>query len=271
MMNHFKLGFKQAIESIKRNKILFSVLIFLQFLFLIIFILNLVGYHLKILDSAQIIVDAMESADYSLETMGDNEMFLQEISGLLASYQELEKDVINLLLTSLGIFLLFNGTIWLGTHYLVHKENIKHIIKKAVKLVYSFIIITCSYSLIIYFFLIPRAMFEYKDVVPLIRDILLISAPFYYLLLISFTSLDISWKVFFKKMYHNGIKKAPYALSIILLTFLLLSGLFYISYNFLEERSSIFLILALILFPIILVISRIVLLCTLNKHENYNN
>src|SRR3989344_3541675 len=159
MINQFKIGFKQAIETIKKNKILFLALIFLQFLFLIIFVLNLVGYHLKILDSAQVIVDAMESADYSLETMGDNEMFLQEISGLLASYQELEKDIINLLLSSLGIFLLFNGGIWLLTHYLVNKENIKHIIKKAVKLVCSVIIITCSYSLIIYFFLIPRAMF----------------------------------------------------------------------------------------------------------------
>ena len=271
MMNNLKSGFKQAIELIKKRKVLFSILILLQLLFLIIFLFNLFGYHLKILDSAQVIVDAMETADYSLESLGDNELFLQEISMVLASYQELEKDIINLLLTSLAIYLLFNGSIWLLTHHLVQKESLKHMGRKAVKLVCSLAVIVGSYSLLIYFFLIPRAMFEYQDVSSLIRDLVLISIPFYYLLLVSFASLEVSWKAFFKKVYLNGIKKLPQVLIIVSLAFLLLSSLLYVSYNFLEQRSSMLLILSLILIPIILVISRIMLLCTLTEHENHTN
>ena len=269
-MNPLKSGFKQAMEHIRKRKVLFSILILLQLLFLIIFLFNLFGYHLKILDSAQIIVEAMETADYSLESMGDNELFLQEISTVLASYQELEKDIINLLLTSLALFLLFNGSIWLLTHHLVKKENFKQISKKAVRLIISFAAIIGSYFLTIYFVLIPRAIFEYQEIAPLIRDILLMSAPFYYLLLVSFASLDVSWKAFFKKIYLNGVKKLPLVLIIVIGAFFILSGLFYVSYNFLEQRSSVLLLLALILVPIIIVFSRILLLCALTKHENHN-
>src|SRR3989338_8091778 len=149
---YLKRGLKETFSSVKRHKLIFILLVILQLLALITFSYTFIIYQVKILENAQGITEAMQNANFNPDSIQACEPFIKDIYSVYQNYDSLLKQIYQLLLWLFLLFIIFNGLLWIGVHYML-----KEISKKfsftgtAIKFLASSFILILPLMLLFYF------------------------------------------------------------------------------------------------------------------------
>tara|TARA_Y100000310_G_C20642624_1_gene794816 strand:- start:327 stop:1106 length:780 start_codon:yes stop_codon:yes gene_type:complete len=258
---YLKRGFHNTIQAIKRHKTVFISLIVLQLIILILFSYLIVTYQVKILENSQEITQALQEANYNPDSIQAGEPFLKDIALVYNNYNSMMDDIGQLILWLLGIFILFNGLIWILTHYILKKTNL---IQTAIKFIASTIVLLGPITIVFYIILT-----KYVTTLALTWKILLIVfAIVYYFLLVSFAFLNIkSWKKFVKRIFILSIKKIHWTLLVLIINLILIAisiASIYYTINIIYLNM-----IFMLLFATILIITKIFWISCLNEKNNH--
>ena len=260
---YLKRGLREVISSVKRHKLIFILLIILQLLSLIAFSYTIIIYQVKILENAKGITEAMQKANFNPDSIQAGEPFIKDIYSVYQNYDSLLKQIYQLLLWLFLLFIIFNGLLWIGVHYML-----KEISKKfsftgtAIKFLASSFILILPLMLLFYFIFKNNIAFlsSYG------RALFILTGIVYYLLLISLAFIHVqSWKEFLKQILTKGFKRIHLTLIVLLLNLMLISGSIFLIY--LASEQIILSIITIVLLGIVLIISRIFWLACLQEED----
>ncbi len=258
-MNYLKRGFKYTFQAIRKNKLIFLLLLALQIITLVSLAFSSVHYQVKIFEDLEKVVGPLEQANYDAESIKAGEPFMENIYEVYMSYKSMTKNIYEFALLLLGIFLILNGASWVLTHQLL-KTKLKEIPQQWLKFIISTLALIVPFLIICYLLIKGlTAIGIGLESFGVIAQILVYSSfVLYYFLLVSFTFIDYkSWKTFLKKFYFCSIKKIYLTLIVLLINLILfLASLYLIYINLSNERFPLMMLFSLI-FVIVLVILRI--------------
>lgn len=277
-MNYINTGLKKTLNAIKKNKGLFLIIVLLQIIFVTSLVLVGTNYQGKILENAQKIIEPLQNSNLDAESIKAGNPFTTEIALVYENYNSMMKNITILMGWLLVILGLLNGLIWILSHQLLKKRNLKGHLKIWLKLIISSTIImgvfiSISYAILISILRIDPPLNSLLFVIQVLSYIFIL---FYYFQLISFALVDLPWKLFVKKWFLISIKKVHQSLLILLINLVLifltvLSIYFTVNY----EKSVTLLLFTGILFVGILVLTRIFWIASIQalveKHEKNHN
>jgi hypothetical protein len=267
-MSFLKRGFKGSVKAIKDHKLLFLSIIVLQIILISMLSYVSFNYQLKIIEGAQEVIEPLNNANYDQESLQAGQPFTKDIVQIYTGYKTMMKNIVEYILWLSGIFLLINGAIWLLIYRMFEKKNW---LKQAVKYVTSSLIFMVPFFTICYFILkgflsIDIAPEAFASVIQVMSIVFLV---IYYFLLIGFSQLHVKrWKNFVKSYYKIGIKKILYPLTVLVInwSFIFLAGWF-IYLTAMNEVHLIIMFLALMFLVIVLTLSKIFWIASLNSIE----
>ena len=246
---YLKRGLQQTFQAIRKHKVIFVLLIVLQLLFLIILSYLIIDYQVKILEDAQEITQAVQNANYNPDSIQAGEPFLKDIFVVYNNYDSMMDNIGQFILWLFFLFILFNGLIWVGAHYLFKKTKV---IKEALKFLVSTVVLLGP-LLIIFYIILKKYINVLSSSWWILLTLFIIA---YYLLLVSFAFLNLkSWKQFVKKIFVVGIKKIHLILLVLITNLVLISlsiALIYVTFNQIYISM-----ITILLFVITLILTRI--------------
>ena len=258
-MNYLKRGLKNTYQAIKKHKLLFFSLIILQIILIVVTSMVTLEYQIKILDNTKGIMEPIEQGNYDSTSIQEGELFTQDTLKIYQSYRSLTKNLLHYCLWILGIFIIFNGGLWILVHSFFERKNFHETMHAYLKFFFSTIISIIPFFIIAYYFL--KKMVEeisVTNVSQLIQNTSYALIIVYFFLLIAFAFIDVrSWKLFFKKWFKVGIKNIHKSISVLLINLTLILGSGYLIYRYLYEETFFLMILFSALFVIILVLTKI--------------
>ena len=160
---YLKRGLKKTIQAVKEHKILFILLIVIQLIFLISCSYLIVTYQVKIMQNAQDITQALENANYDPNAIQLGGQFMKDISLVYDNYNNMMEFITQFILWIFGLFILFNGLIWLGAHYMLRKTAV---IKVAVKFFVATLVMISPLLIIFYYILSKYVTAIWVNILP---------------------------------------------------------------------------------------------------------
>ena len=262
---YLKRGLKETFSSVKRHKLIFILLVILQLLALITFSYTFIIYQVKILENAQGITEAMQNANFNPDSIQAGEPFIKDIYSVYQNYDSLLEQMYQLLLWLFLLFIIFNGLLWIGSHYLFKEISRKiSFTRTAIKFL--------ALSSVLLFPLMLLFYFLFKNNITLLSTygwvLLILTGIVYYLLLVSLAFIHIkSWKEFLNQILNKGFKKIYLTLIVLIINLIIISGSIYLIY--LTSNQIILSIITVILLGIVLILTRLFWLACLQE-ENKN-
>ena len=262
---YLKRGLKETFSSVKRHKLIFILLVILQLLALITFSYTFIIYQVKILENAQGITEAMQNANFNPDSIQAGEPFIKDIYSVYQNYDSLLEQMYQLLLWLFLLFIIFNGLLWIGSHYLFKEISRKiSFTRTAIKFLASSSVLLFPLMLLFYFL--------FKNNITLLSSygwvLLILIGVVYYLLLVSLAFIHIkSWKEFLNQILNKGFKKIYLTLIVLIINLIIISGSIYLIY--LTSNQIILSIITVILLGIVLILTRLFWLACLQE-ENKN-
>lgn len=240
-MKYLYRGLQDVAERIREHKILFIVLILLQIGFIAALAYITITYQVKILNTAQQIIEPLQNANYDAESIQQGQEFISQIAGIYQAYQSLIQQIVVLALWWLGLFLIVNGTLWVLSHQILERSSWKKAGKQWIKYVLAAVVLLGPFLLAIYFILkmVIRAQIDPEKFGQILVYLLYSFGIVYYLMINAFASLNAAtWKEFAKNFLTTSIKKIHRTLPVLIINFALLSGAAYLIYYFMEINQS---------------------------------
>ncbi len=264
-MNFLKRGFNTSTKAIKKHKLLFLSIIILQIILVTILSYVSLNYQLKIIEGAQGVIEPLNDANYDQESLQAGQPFTEDIMQIYTGYKTMIRNVVEYILWLSGIFLLLNGLIWLLIYRLFGKKGW---LKQTTKYIVSSLVLTVPFFVVCYFILKTVLSLEIaiESFASIVQVMLIVFLVIYYFLLVGFSQLQIrSWNKFVKLYYSLGIKKIFYTLTVLVINwcFIALGG-YFIYLTAMYEVHLVVMLLAMLFLIIILALSKIFWLATLN-------
>src|SRR3989338_7036439 len=123
-MEYLKKGLRTTINSIKRYRLLFALIVILQIIFVVSSLALGTQYLFKILEDAQGIIVPLENANYDSQKIEQGESFTPDYASIYSNYNSMMQNVILFALWMSLLFLLFNGSIWVFSHWLLQEQQL---------------------------------------------------------------------------------------------------------------------------------------------------
>ena len=238
-MNYLKRGLHNTLNSIKKHKVLFLLIILLQIIFVVSSLWLGSLYLLKILENTQGIIGPLENANYDSQKIEQGEAFTPDYAAIYNSYQSMLKNVIIFAAGMAALFLLLNGSIWLLSHWVLQEKRswklrFKESLQFLLKAWASIFILFGPFKIISYYVLLHfiRISQSFSNVALVLKILLIASLVIYYFLLVALAAAPIlSWKQFAKMWVHASVtqfrKTVVLFLSIMLALFVSLAALYW--------------------------------------------
>lgn len=282
-MNYLTAGWTHTFQSIRKKKLLFVLLIVLQILFGVCFLYIVLKYQLKILESAQGILQQLQNANFNADTLQAGQPFLPDSLALYKSYRSLIDDIKVMVLWLAGLFLIVNGSVWIFSHYILlgkklsWKERLQMILSQWLKFAALTIAI---YGIIVVagYFLLKYLIVQEVDVDSfgrVFQILLYSSAIVYFFLAAGFSIISASsWREFLKHFFSVAIKKIHKALLLFVVNVLAIAATLFLIYRSMEYFENFPLALFFsVIFVIIVVIARLWWIACLQEltHETHHH
>ena len=261
LMEYLKKGFRNTINSVRKHKLMFVLIIVFQIAFLVSSLALGSQYLVKIVENTQGIIMPLENANYDSQKIEQGEVFTPDYAAIYSNYNSMMQNVILFALWMSLLFLLFNGSIWVFSHWLLQeqqlwrtkvKEGVLFLLKawaSAFLLLGPFTII--SYYVLLHFIRISQS---FSNVTIVLKSLLIVLVAVYFFLLVALAVASRkSWKNFALTWIRISItkfQKTIVAFFLIALTWLLGFSALYIA---IEYSESVILLLFLGLLCIVMV------------------
>lgn len=264
-----KRGLINTLKAIRNNKLLFLGLLFLQILFIIIISVVSYQYFIDIQTNIRGVMEPIEEGNYDPTSIEEGQLFTDDALIIYQSYRSLAKNVIKLSAWLLGLFIIFNGSLWIFSHwFFIEKKKASDFFRSILKYISTTIIFLLPYLIIGYFFLkmMLKRNISLSEVKVLIQIVLAIFLVFYFFMTTAFSLVNIrSWKHFLKRWYRVSIRKIYHSLPLFLLNLILITGSFYLMSIFIDDNTFFLMMLFSITFLIILITTRIFYIACLKE------
>ncbi|MBU0470029.1 MAG: hypothetical protein KKA62_01920 [Nanoarchaeota archaeon] len=288
-MDYLKKGLSSTISSIQKHKVLFGAIVLVQVVFLVLFLFLAIFYQVKIVSNAKGIIDPLQSANYDADSIEQGKPFSDDLTSIFDSYQAMIKNIRNFVFLALLLFVFFNGALWISTHWLLEerktswKQRIRLSLKMWLKFLAAIAVFVLPFFMVAYYFLVFLLRWEISltGYLTSLKVVAALSVIFYYFSIAAFALINYgSWKSFLSNLFKSSIKKVHRSLLVLIINLSLFSLSIYLIYLSVIFEASLFLLLILgFLFTVILVLTRIFWVASLNEvirkkvipHENNNN
>jgi len=257
-MNVFQKSLKEGFKAIKKHKVLFISLIVIQLFFIVFLLVVGINYQIKIYQNAQEIMLPLQQANYNSSSLQSGNPLMtdmmKQMVGITKNYQQMIKNISQMLILMLGGFLIFNGLNWSISNYMIKKGSL---LKYWGKFIIVSLVFILPISIFGYFFLYNLVGNPnwFSNGIKIVEILFLVLS---YFMIIGFCLVDKKFKSLFKKIFVLGVTKAHFILIgfFFVLAAILLSLLFvYYSTGYLS-----LMILSAIVLVIVLVLGRIYLI-----------
>lgn len=257
---------KTTLRKINDNKFLFVLLFTIQILLIITFAFTFLTFHLKILEDARGIIEPVENANFDSEQLQDGQVFLDNPYTIYQSYNAMLKDLTYLLTYLIGIFIIFNGALWMVTHKLVSRT--KFSLRPFIKFVTTFITGLLPFFLIAYLLLKNVLLSDNPtdEFSKFVKICVFIFGVIYYFLLCFFTNINTkSWKLFVRKSLNlaSDLKKT---IPVLLVNIILIGLAVYLIYYMLANQIN-QIVIGTIILILTIIITRIYWITCLNENN----
>ncbi len=276
---YLKVGLQHLWSSIRSHKILFLLLIVLQFSLIFVTLSQiLIPSLVEVAEKVDTITAGLETATLDTEQIQAGEPFLEDMILIQTAYARIMASLQKLLLLLLLCFILGNGLLWILSHQLLHpaagswKHRGKSLLQSWLKYCAASAIVFIPFLAIV-FFVLRSFILAQGDVTlfeQLIKGTGYVVAVLYYFLLIAFSGLHTSWKAFTRRIFTLGIRSSIKTLLLFGIGMALLAAVGYGLYLLVENEASFALVLfATMLFMLLLVGNRLYWIATLEvvAHE----
>ena len=270
---YLKAGLQHLWSSILRHKILFLILIALQF-GLIFFTLSqiLIPSLVEVAEKVDTITTGLETAKLDAGQIQAGEPFLEDIVLIQTAYAGIMSSLQKLLLLLLLCFVLGNSLLWIISHYLLHppvgswKSRGQSLLQFWLKYCAASAIVFVPFMALV-FFVLRSFILAQGDVTffeQLIKGTGYVTLILYYFLLVAFSGLHTSWKEFGPRVLTLSIRSSIKTLLLFSIGMTLLAAVGYGLYLLVEKEASFALVLlATVLFMLLLVCNRLYWIATL--------
>lgn len=275
-------GLKYAVGCLKKRRLVFLLLVILQFVFFVSFFIAQVNIQPKILELGIEMIDYLNSVESSPADLGNNfQGFLGDDPLLLYRNSKQIAYLIALDIIIVALFFAFIvNLMWVLSHYLLKERDMNKDAKdikdfKGIKVMarqfLRFIAVFLAYSipyLVIIFISLKQTLLQSVET-SLNLNILsifliILTVVVVYLGLISFSLIHLPLKEILKKTFSLGVKKVHLIFPIILLVFVILSLVFILLFLSLDLNLFLFLVL-LIVFISVYIFLRIFIIAFINS------
>lgn len=191
-MEYLKRGLRTTVDSIKKHRSLFALIVILQILFVVSSLALGTQYLFKILEDAQGIIVPLENANYDSQKIEQGAPFTPDYASIYNSYRSMLKNVLVFLAGLSVLFLSLNGSIWLLSHWMLQerqqwrirlKEGAQFLVKawaSAFLLLGPFFII--SYYVLLHFIRVSQA---FSNIAMVLKYLLIALLAVYYFFLVA--------------------------------------------------------------------------------------
>ncbi len=265
-MSYLQRGLSKTFSSIKRHKGLFGLITLLQIIFVVSSLWLGAQYLIKILENTQGIIGPLENANYDSQMIEKGEPFTPDYALIYHSYQSMLKNITVFASWLALLFLVFNGSIWLLSHWMMQDERSwktrakegAHFFLKAwastLLLLGPFIAI--SYYVLLHFI---RISDTFSRIAVILKSLLIALFVLYYFLLVALAiAPHCSWKGFFSAWIRLSIinfrKTVTLFFSMMIVLLMVLAAL-YAAVEY--EKSALLLLLLGSLSMLVLVVTRL--------------
>ena len=254
-MSYLKKGLVNTLNSIKKHKLLFALLVLLQIIFVVSSLWLGTHYVLKILADTQGVIGPLEQANYDSQKLEQGMPFTPDYASIYNSYQSMLKNIAAFAGEMLAMYLVLNGSIWLLSHRMFqdkkqgkpnHKETAKKTIQFFLKAWSGVLVLFTPFVIISYYVLIHyiRLSDSFASVLLVIKILLVVKLSLYYILLAAFAAARApSWKNFAEKTIRLSISNAQKTFPLFILIAAVLLAFFATLYAAIEYTESVALLL----------------------------
>jgi hypothetical protein len=258
-MNYLKRGLKNTYRAIKKHKLIFLLLIFLQIVFIVILSTVSYKYQIKVLEDARGIMEPIEQGNYNASSIEQGQPFSPNTLEIYKSYQSLAKNILYLSIWFLCLFVIFNGALWILSHHIL-EEKIKNFLNAYLKIIVSFIVFIIPFFIAAYFFLksLLKMDLPLEAISKYIQGTSYLLILFYFFLIVAFAFIFTkSWKEFLKSWFKVAIKNIHYSLLVLLINLVLIFVSLFLVSLYLNDETFFLMMLFSIILLVLLVVTRI--------------
>ncbi len=263
---HIVESAQRTSHSISQHKWLFGVLVLFQLVLIVSLFLLTITYPVKILEDVNGIMQPLQTANYNATNIQEGGMFSTDMLKVYQNYNALIKHVTEVVLWLLGIFVILEGGLWVGTHKLItaEKKEPHHLsplilhLKEAGALWLKYIVVS------LVFLGIPALMGSFslnlissepneEMLLSIAKYTLVILGTLVYLLWCGLAIINSSWKHLAKNWWTVSLKKSHWTLLALVVCIVIMGSLFsliYLTMNY-EPLQWLMILLSLLCIPIL--------------------
>ena len=267
---------KESFALIWKNKFLFVLLFALQLVFFVTFFYINLTYQTKILESAKAITDYLSQQKLDEASVTSNIFQQKSILGddplsISRNFNEILKNFRLYLIYVFILLIFFISVSWAVTHRLMHKINLKQLLKNLFKIfVILLFYLGLIFSFLFYLFNISftQVASEGARLLAKFTPFLLFSIILVYFMFVSLSLLhNTELKYIVQKTLSIGIKKIHYVLAAYFISLFLFVISIFLLYSFIEENLFV-LSLSIILIVLSFVFGRIFTIKVIEKLDS---
>ncbi len=267
-MHGLKEATKRTFRHIHQHKLLFGLLVLLQLIVIMGIFFLAVTYPVKILEDVNGIMQPLQAANYNVTSIQEGGEFSNDMLKVYQNYNALLKHVTEVALWLLGIFMILEGALWVGTHKLVSGQKeprqssflVEHL-KEAGLLWLKYITVSLIFLgipiLIGYFSLNLISSEPNEDLLMSIAKYTLVFlGVLIYLLFGGLAVINSSWKHLAKNWWTISLKKIHRTVLALIICIALLGSLFsliYLTMNY-EPLQWLMMLLSILCIPILTIL-----------------
>ena len=203
-MDYVRRGLHNTFNSIKKHKLLFTLIVILQILFVASSLALGTQYLIKILEDTQGIIGPLEKANYDSQKIKQGEPFTPDYASIYNSYQSMLKKVFSFFAEMAALFLLLNGSIWLLSHWMFQEKKqwkikIKEGVHFLLKIWVSTFLLLGTFAISSYYILLHfiRISQSFSNIAIVLKSLLIVLFGVYYFFLAALAIAPPSaWKKF---------------------------------------------------------------------------
>ncbi len=265
-MHDFKEAIKRTFHHIHQHRLLFGLLILIQLAVIVGIFFLAVTYPVKILEDVNGIMQPLQTANYNATNIQEGGMFSTDMLKVYQNYNALIKHVTEVVLWLLGIFVILEGGLWVGTHKLItaEKKERHHLsplilhLKEAGALWLKYIAVSLVFigiPALIGSFSLNLISSEPNEemLLSIAKYTLAILGVLIYLLWCGLAIINSTWKHLAKNWWTVSLKKIHWTLLALVVCIVIMGSLFsliYLTMNY-EPLQWVMLLLSILCIPIL--------------------
>jgi len=262
--------FNKTLTVIRKNKLLFLILVIIQLLAVVTFTVIAAKSQLLLLEDLNQTLEPLQKANYDPQRVDTGQPFLEDMLPVLQSYAILKTHFINFIAWITFFFLVVNGVLWLGSHTLLVKYNVKQILNQWLYYLLAAIIgsaVLWAVGLILF----KKLFSEIASVGSLestLTKLGIATVIVYYLMLAAFAHINKTNLKNFGLAFFKSMKSLPRTLSYFSITTIVLGLCIYGIYmtSLIQQHFNLMIILVGLAI-ILVVIARLFLIIGLNDNS----